>query len=236
MPSQLLDTLGPAPVTDSGLKDYRDRDLAAARFPGLELSEADFSYAVLDEADWPDAVLESVIFYQTSLDQMNLVRGRLSRVNLAEASMERSCLAGARLSDSTKLWYTVLRAADLSGAHLVEMVTINNSDLSAATCANLHVNVALVSQSSFAEAQLPDADLEAFELKECDFTEAKLPNAKLRKGTIEDCDFSGADLRGTVWETIRGTSSCRFDGALIEGATMPRRLMSHALATGAVRS
>lgn len=236
MPSQLLDALGPAPLTDAGLKDYRNRDLTASRHQGLKLSRADLGYATLDEADWSEAVLESVVFYQASLNQMNLARARASGVNFAEASMERSCLAGARLSDSTKFWYTMLRGADLSGTRLVEMVTIDNSDLSAATCANLQADVVLIKQSAFVEAKLPDATFEAFELKECDFTKAKMPNAVLRRGAVEDCDFTGADLRGSVWETVRWNSLCRFDGALIKDAVMPKDLMSHALATGALRA
>ena len=236
MPSQLLDALGPAPRTDDGLQDYRHRDFSGMRHKGLEVSDADFSYATLDGADWPDAALESVTFFQASADRMNLAGSRLVRVNLAEVSLERCCLAGARLSGWTKLWYTVLRGADLSEAHLVEMVTIEGSDLSATTCANLRAHVVQAKKSSFVEAKLPDANLEAFEFTECDFTKATLPNAVLRRGTIEGCNFTGADLRNTVWETVRWDSSCRFDGALIEGAAMPRDLMKHALATGAARS
>ena len=236
MPSQLLDALGPAPMTDAGLQDYRRRDFAASSHKGLEVRDADFSYATLDGADWPDAELEAVTFFQASADRMNLAGSRLLRVNLTEASMEHSCLAGARLSGWTKLWYTVLRGADLREAHLVEMVTIDNSDLSAAACANLRAYVVQVNQSSFVEARLPDANLEAFDFAGCDFTGAALTNAVLRRGAIKGCHFTGADLRGTVWEAVRWDSECKFDGALLEGAAMPRDLMSHALATGAVRS
>ena len=236
MPSQLLDALGSTSETDAGLKDYRHRDFAGTRHQGLEISNADFSYATLDGADWPDAVLKSVTCYQASLDRMNIAGACLTRVNLTEASMERSCLSGARLSGWTTLLYTVLRGADLSEAHLVEMVTINNSDLAATTCANLRANVVRVAQSSFVEAKLPQANLEAFTFTECDFQGADLTNAVLRRGAIEGCNFTEADLRGTVWETVRWNSSCRFDGARIAGAAMPRDLMKRALAAGAVQS
>ena len=236
MPSQLLDGLGPAPTTDDGLRDYRHQDFTGTRHQGLEVSYADFSYATLDGAHWPEAALESVTFFQASADRMNLAGGRLMRVNLTEVSMERSCLTGARLSGWTKLWYTVLRGANLSEVHLVEMVTIGYSDLSAAVCANLRAHTVQVKQSSFVEAKLPDANIEAFKFTECDFTKVKMTNAVLRRGSIEGCNFARADMRGTVWEMVSWDSSCRFDGALIKGAAMPRDLLSHAVASGAVQA
>lgn len=236
MPSQLLDALGPAPRTNGGLQDYRHKDFAGTRHKGLEVHDADFSYATLDGADWPEAALESVTLFQASADRMNLAGSRLVRVNLAEASMERCCLTGARLSGWTKLWYTVLRGANLSEAHLVEMVTVDCSDLSAATCANLRAHAVQIKKSSLVETRFLDANLEAFEFTECDFTKAALTNTVLRRGTIEGCNFAGADLRGTVWEAVRWDSSCRFDRALIAGSSMPGDLMSHALATGARRA
>lgn len=210
---------GGQPLTGRGMAgfdlsgmDLSGRDLSNGDFTGCRLVGTDFRHAVLTgatfaHADLTGADLTGVVARETSFAKTDLTDARMADAVLADSNF--SGATGAR---------PVLAGADLTGALLME-THWQDADLSGCR----------LEGANLLQATLPGLNAERAVLikvfcNECVLTGASLVGAQLQRVSFVSCRLDGSDLSGCQVSGLATAGSmslrsCRFDRAVLTGAT-----------------